>query len=288
MNLQHALVTGATNQIGYFLLPRLQAAGFTVTAYSRQLYPDNITAIDWRQLDLQTNCLTITQPSVLFHLAPLSLLAKLLSQLPKDAPLQRVITFSSTSRFTKADSPDPHEREVAHSLAQAEQAVITQCQRRQLAWTIFRPTLIYGCGKDKNISFIADFIRQWGFFPLVGQGSGLRQPVHADDLAQACIQAYNTAATINKAYNLSGAQTLSYRAMVTEIFHALHQKPRIISIPLWIFKSLVTLIRWHPKYSHLSYEMINRMNQDLCFDHDEAICDFGYQARGFIYQISEM
>lgn len=285
MSLQHALVTGATNQIGYFLLPRLQAAGFTVTAYSRQLHADN--AIDWQQIDLQTNYLTITQPSVLFHLAPLSLLVKLLSQLPKDAPLQRVITFSSTSRFTKALSPDPHEREVAHSLTQAEQAVITQCQQRQLAWTIFRPTLIYGCGKDKNVSFIADFIRQWGFFPLVGAGNGLRQPVHADDLAQACIQAYNTEATINKAYNLSGAQTLSYRAMVTEIFHALHQKPRIISIPLWIFKSLVTLIRWHPKYNHLSYEMINRMNQDLCFDHHDSRKDFGYQPRKFLYQINE-
>lgn len=278
--IQQALVTGASNQIGYFLLPRLLAAGFTVTAYSRQL-PLNEHQINWQQLDLTVKSLSITQPSILFHLAPLPLLVNLIKQLPSDTPLKRLITFSSTSCFTKAHSPDPRERAIANTLIQAEQALIVQCQQRQITWTLFRPTLVYGCGRDKNVTFIKKFIQRFGFFPVVGQGVGLRQPVHADDLAQACLQACFTETTFNRAYNLSGAEILSYHQMVTAIFHSLQRKPRILSIPLWLFKFLLKTINWHPKYAHLSQAMIARMNQDLCFSHDEATHDFGYQPRLF-------
>ncbi len=278
--IQQAFVTGASNQIGYFLLPRLLAAGFQVTAFSRQLQI-NTHNIHWQQLDLTITPLLITQPIVLFHIAPLPLLVKLIQQLPLDAPIKRLITFSSTSCFTKAQSPDPQERAIANTLIQAEQAIIEQCQTRNIQWTIFRPTLVYGCGRDKNITFIAKFIQRFGFFPIIGQGTGLRQPVHADDLAMACLQACFTPTTFNQAYNLSGARILSYREMVTTIFHYLHQKPRIISVPSWFFISLFKTINWHPKYAHLSYAMITRMNQDLCFAYDQAAHDFEYEPRSF-------
>jgi len=110
---QHrALVTGATSQIGRFLLPRLQAADFTVTALSRQ--QNSATGIVWQQADLRTLSLPISQPSLLFHIAPLPLLPPLLTRLPLDAPLRRVIAFSSTSRFTKATSSHFKERAIGH------------------------------------------------------------------------------------------------------------------------------------------------------------------------------
>jgi nucleoside-diphosphate-sugar epimerase len=277
----HALVTGATSQIGHFLLPRLQTAGFTVTAFSRKSLP-NTEQVIWQAADLQTFSLSIHQPSLLFHLAPLPLLPPLLARLPNDAPLTRVIAFSSTSRFTKATSYDLTEQAIAAQLIQAETELIAECQARHVAWTLFRPTLIYGCGIDKNVSLIARFIRRFGFFPLLGQGVGLRQPVHADDLAAACLQACQSSAAINKAYNLSGGQTLSYRDMVESIFHQLGKKSCIISIPLPLFKLMTYAIRWLPSYAHLSTAMIARMNQDLCFDHTAASQDFGYIARQFL------
>lgn len=277
----HALVTGATSQIGRFLLPRLQAAGFTVTAFSRKPLPKPAPVI-WQPADLHTFSLSISQPSLLFHIAPLPLLPPLLARLPIDAPLTRVIAFSSTSRFTKATSSDLTEQTIAMQLIEAETELIAECQARRLAWTLFRPTLIYGCGIDKNVSFIARFIHRFGFFPLLGQGTGLRQPVHADDLAAACLQACQSPAAINKAYNLSGGQTLSYRDMVESIFHQLGKKSRIISIPLPIFKLITYGIRWLPNYAHLSTAMIARMNQDLCFDYTAAYHDFGYDPRNFL------
>ncbi|MDM8557964.1 NAD-dependent epimerase/dehydratase family protein [Candidatus Parabeggiatoa sp. HSG14] len=280
LNQAEVLVTGATSQIGQCLLPHLQAAGITMTAISRQ--PQSNTAyIVWQQSNLQISPLSISQSSLLFHVAPLPLLPPLLTHLPNNAPLKKIIAFSSTSCFTKANSPDPKERRIATQLTEAETALITICQARDIAWTLFRPTLIYGCGIDKNVTFIARFIRRFGFFPLVGQGKGLRQPVHADDLAIACVQACLSPKAINKAYNLSGGQTLTYYDMVKAIFHHLGKKPRIMSIPLPLFKFTTRCLSGLPTYAHLSAAMIARMNQDLCFDYTMAYHDFGYQPRTF-------
>jgi len=277
----NVLVTGATNQIGYFLIPRLQHAGFAVTAITRQL-PNFFTSIHCQQIDLQNEVFAITQPSSLIHCAPLPLLPLLLTRLPNPTLLSRIIAFSSTSRFTKLDSPVAKERAIAYQLAEAESNLIMLCNQYQIAWTLFRPTLIYGCGRDRNITLLTQWIRRFGFFPLLGEGKGLRQPVHADDLALACIQAYNIPATHGQSYNLSGGQTLSYREMVTTIFQQLGKPPRIFSLPQGILSGLLTGLAKFPCFNQFSPAMITRMNQDLCFDHAAATRDFGYQPRGFI------
>jgi len=275
-----AWVTGASNQIGYFLLPRLLNAGFEVIALSRQNH-NSKQGILWKSLDLQKDTLSFSKPSVLFHVAPLPLLANLLARQPIDTDLQRIIAFSSTSIFTKIDSPDSKERFIINSLIESESAVMAECEKRNIAWTIFRPTLIYGCGRDKSITFIANFIQRFGFFPLLGNGQGLRQPVHADDLALACIQAYDSKATYGKSYNLNGGETLNYRTMVERIFAELGKKPRIFPISLPIFTAAIYSVRWLPAFSHISPAMIRRINQDLCFDSSAAKQDFNYQPRPF-------
>lgn len=283
----HAWVTGATSQIGKFLLPRLRNAGFKVTAISR--YPQlTLPEVVWEQVDLNTSSWPLTAQSFLFHLAPLPLLVSFLqhsSVLPSGI---RMIAFSSTSRFTKTHSSDPKERNVATQLANAEEKLMEICQHHHLIWTLFRPTLIYGCHLDKNITLITRFIRYFGFFPLLGEGTGLRQPVHADDLAQACLQACFSPMTFNKAYNLSGGQTLTYRDMVIAIFQHLGKPPRFLSIPLPLFQRMTEVLKYLPSFAYLSSAMVGRMNQNLDFDHSAASQDFGYQPRRFSDSITSL
>lgn len=274
------LVTGASSQIGDFLLPRLVEKGWAVHAISRQTH-SNSDHIRWLQFDLENlpTAWQHTDIDVLFHLARLPLAPDLITRLPK---LRRVIAFSSTSRFTKSDSVETKEQAVAQQLAQAEAGLEAACQARQIPWTIFRPTLIYGCGKDQNVSFIAQFIQRFGVFPVALPGKGLRQPVHADDLAQACLQAMGAEASYHQAYNLSGGETLDYREMVRRIFVALDKSPRILPLPLVLLHLAFSVARYIPRFRHLSASMFTRMNQDLCFDHAAASRDFNYQARGFL------
>ncbi|MGZ3306631.1 MAG: NAD-dependent epimerase/dehydratase family protein, partial [Asticcacaulis sp.] len=131
---------------------------------------------------------------------------------------RRLIAFSSTSRLTKGASPEPAEREVVRKLADGESAIIDFCSRHDVAWTVLRPTLIYDEGRDENVSRIAATIQKLGFFPVCGQASGKRQPVHARDLARAALQAIPAEAAFNRTYNLSGGEALTYREMVGRIF----------------------------------------------------------------------
>jgi len=189
--------------------------------------------------------------------------------------------LSSTSRFTKGDSSDPNEQSVARKLAEGEERLCAWAEANQVEWVILRPTLIYGRGRDKNVSEIVRFVHRFGFFPLLGAASGLRPPVHVEDVSSACLAALDAPAAVNRAYNLSGGEALSYREMVSRIFVSLGSRLRLLTVPLWIFRLAVVLMRVLPRYRHWTVAMAERMNLDMVFDHGEAAEDLGFSPRPF-------
>lgn len=263
-------VLGATSLVGSCLLPMLKDAGRQVSAYSRK----NILSVD-----VEWHCLSSTEPCDEY--IPSWVSAAPIWTLPEHFDLleakgvRRIVALSSTSRFTKGDSADPEERETARRLAEAEERVQSWAENLGVEWVILRPTLIYGLGRDRNVSEIARFVRRFRFFPLLGTASGLRQPVHAQDVASACIAALETGA-LNRAYDISGGETLSYRDMVARIFEAHGMRPRFIPVPLLAFR-LASMVR-----RAFSSSMAWRMNHDLVFDHTEAMRDLDFRPRNFV------
>jgi len=273
------LLTGATSQIGVFLIPRLLEAGHEVIALGRRNHPDS--RIDSFKLDLRhLDHVHLPDADVLIHIAGLNFMAGLMAPI-KRSGIHRVIAFSSTSLITKRNSPDKAENAMIENLAMAELDLQQVCNAVGISWILFRPTLIYGAGKDKNIEFIRSMINFFGVFPVIGKGDALRQPVHADDLAAACVAALSHPATINRIYNLSGGEVLSYRRMVEKVFESCGKQTRIISVPLIIVRLVLKLIRLIPRYRYLNDAMICRMNMDMVFDHDDATRDFAYSPRSF-------
>jgi nucleoside-diphosphate-sugar epimerase len=161
-------------------------------------------------------------------------------------------------------------------------------KENSVTWTILRPTLIYGLGLDKNVGVIARFIRRFHFFPILGNASGMRQPIHARDVAAACKAALESNKAVNHAYNISGAEKLSYRAMVKRIFEALSIRPRFLSIPLWMFSAGVAAVRILPPYRTWSAAMAERMNQDMVFDYEDAARDLNFSPQAFQLDVSDL
>lgn len=192
---------------------------------------------------------------------------------------RRVVALSSTSRFTKVGSGDTAENTIAAKLTDSEARVEAWAESHGIEWVILRPTLIYGLGRDKNISEIARFICRFGFFPVLGGAQGLRQPIHAEDVAVACVSALEAPEAVNRAYNISGGETLAYRDMVVCVFTALGRRPRLLTVPLWAFRLAVSVLRCLPRYRQWSAAMAERMNRDLVFDHSEAARDLGFKPR---------
>jgi GT2 family glycosyltransferase/nucleoside-diphosphate-sugar epimerase len=276
-------VTGATSLIGDYLIPKLLQGGYEVDAFSRKP-PDTlpVPGLRWKRIDISSvSGQMLTDVEALIHLAPLSTLPPLLKETDHHC-LRRIIAFSSTSLFTKMESSDEQERAMARGLKGAEDCLREFSNRNNIHWTVFRPTLVYHLGRDKNITTIAEFIRRFRLVPLVGNGTGLRQPVHAEDLADACLSALKNPKCFDKAYNLSGGETLTYRAMVERLAGKLGRTCRIINIPLPALRLFLRGMSFVSRYRHLTPEMANRINRDMCFDHRQATADFGYAPRCFM------
>jgi nucleoside-diphosphate-sugar epimerase len=261
------------------LIPLLINSGARVCAFSRQPIEPVGEGIAWRNLS-DSSSATTDQLDHWICVAPIWVL-------PEHFPLleasgaRRVVALSSTSRFTKVDSGDMAETAVAARLIEAEDRVVAWAKSRGVEWVILRPTLIYGLGRDKNISEIARFIRRFGFFPVFGQAQGLRQPIHAENVAATCVSALQAPDAANRAYNISGGETLSYREMVARVFVALGRRPRLLTVPLWVFRLAVSVLRCLPRYRQWSAAMAERMNRDLVFDHTDATRDLGFKPRVF-------
>jgi nucleoside-diphosphate-sugar epimerase len=271
------LVLGATSLIGRHLMARLEDEGLDPIAFSRRP-PSGDTC--WVGGDLKDPDLAERLPvaATVFSLSPIWLLPPALSAL-KARGMERLVAFSSTSRFTKTDSPVAAERAVAAALAEAEQALEAWCAANEVAWTILRPTLIYDEGHDENVSRIARLVRRFHVMPLSGAGEGLRQPVHAEDLAAGALAAAHAPAATNRAYDLVGGETVSYRVMVDRVFQGLGKTPRSLPMPTWLFGLIMRLAK--PFYPGATTAMGTRMGQDLTFDSSDAARDFGWSPRRF-------
>lgn len=283
-------VLGATSLVGACLLPLLTQAGWQVTAYSRRAAQPTGERVSWRQIkDAPLAPFPVREGNRpdWICVAPIWVLPEHFSLLEAQGA-RRVVVLSSTSRFTKDDSSDPEEQAVARRLAEAEARVQAWAENRGVEWVILRPTLIYGLGRDKNIAEIARFIRRFGFFPLFGKAEGLRQPIHAEDVAGACLAALQAPGAANRAYNLSGGETLAYRDMVARVFAALGRPPRLVHVPLPAFRVAVALMRCLPRYRHWSAAMAERMNRDLVFDHAEAARDLGFKPKAFVLAAGDL
>ncbi len=115
--------------------------------------------------------------------------------------------------------------------------------------------------------------------PLVGRAPGLRQPVHAEDLAIGGIAAANSPATINKFCSLPGAETLSCREMMGRVFDGMGRRRRLVSVPPLLWRAGFAFAR--PLFPTANVAMGMRMMKDMTFDSKPAVEDFGWNPRHF-------
>lgn len=209
------LVLGASSQIGHFLLPRLHAAGFAVLALSR-VERREMRGVSWLRGGLP-DAMPETLPPLTAIISYGPLLA--FAQWLQHAALQgtpRIVATSSMSAVSKRDSAVPAEREISRQLREGEDALARTCTHRGLDWTVLRPTLVYGAGLDKSLTPIAHRALRVRVFPLPA-GRGLRQPVHADDVASASMAALQNAEAAGQILPIGGGERLSAAAMFARV-----------------------------------------------------------------------
>lgn len=108
----------------------------------------------------------------------------------------------------------------------AEQVFMTAWQQSNFPATIFRPAHCYGPG--------APLLDIWGYDPALvtrirdgrpilvpGDGTGLWQPGHIDDVAKGFVGALDAERTLGRTYNIVGDEIMDWRAFHTRMAQAI-------------------------------------------------------------------
>jgi nucleoside-diphosphate-sugar epimerase len=267
------LLLGASGLVGRAVL----AAGTDgVVAVSRHAAADASGAV---RGDLYRDTIAFDGDTVL-SAGPLD---GLVAWLGRENPrgLKRVVALSSTSAHTKQDSGDPHERALAARLRDAEALLIAWCASRDVRWTILRPTLIYDDAFAGALGRFVAIARRVGAVALPSDARGLRQPVHAADVAAAMRAALERPAARDHAYDLPGGETLDYRRMVARTLAVAVPGARVLTLPPRLFALAAPAVRRLPVLAALTPEVLARMREDLVFDAGPALRDLGHAPRRF-------
>lgn len=272
-----ALLFGATGQLGKPVLARLRDAGWDVVAVSRE--PRHEAGVCWVEGELSSLGRVPGRFDAAFSCGPLDHFARWYAA--HGAGVPRVVAFGSTSVDVKHASADARERDLAARLLKGEQVVFAAAARHGAAATILRPTLVYGAGADRTLTRMASLARRWGVVPLPANATGLRQPVHVEDLADAALAVQSTAATHGHAYALPGGEALPYREMAARVVAALDPPARLLTVPEPVFSGMLGLARAIGLARGFGEAAVSRLQDDLVFDAEPARSAFGYAPRAF-------
>ena len=119
--------------------------------------------------------------------------------------------------------------------ALAEEAV----EESSLDSTVFRPSIIYTPG-DPWLTLL-DRLSRLPAVPVSGSGRALYQPVWADDVADAVMNALGSSSST---YELAGPEVLSYDDIVRAVLRARHRRRRLLHVPLPVVRASLKLLRF--------------------------------------------
>jgi uncharacterized protein YbjT (DUF2867 family) len=149
-----------------------------------------------------------------------------------------------------------------------------------LAWTILRPTMIYGAPGDRNLSRLLPLLRRAPVLPMPG-GAHLQQPVHVADVANAVLAAAERPRTSGMTYDVAGPAPLTIAELLRTAGRAVASKTRFIPVPL---PSIVAAARGYELVSRnpaIRVDQLRRLAVNKAFAIDAAARDLGYRPRSF-------
>ncbi|WP_407538588.1 complex I NDUFA9 subunit family protein [Deinococcus radiomollis] len=244
------LVTGATGFVGRAVVAKLQERGHTVFAVSRQ--GKNVAgakgiAADVTDLGSVQRAFgeaqvagtvgavvhlvgIITEKgSQTFQAVHVEATRNVLAGTPRDA---RYLHMSALG--ADPGSPSGYSR----SKGEAENLV----RQSGLAWSIFRPSLIFGLGDDFFGNTLKQLVSLPPVVPQIGDGLFPFRPISIADVATAFAEALTVPRAAGQTYTLTGPQEYTFRQLLELELEAVGKKKPIVPVPLFLMDLAVPLM----------------------------------------------
>jgi len=133
-------------------------------------------------------------------------------------------------------------RENARSRYHETKWAAEDCVRKSgLAWTIFRPSFIYG-PHDKSINVLAKLVQRLPFVPVLGSGNTKIQPISVENVARAFVGAIRNDVSINRVYDLCGSEAFTWNELYDRLQMILGTRKPKVHLPLPIARVQAALL----------------------------------------------
>jgi NADH dehydrogenase len=133
-----------------------------------------------------------------------------------------------------------------------------------LAWTIFRPSLIFG-PKDAFVNMLAANLRLAPIMPTMGDGNYRLQPIHGTDVARCFADALEMPETAGQTYQLCGEDRLTYRELLDAIAEAMGKRhPFKPALPLSIMKPIIKTLQGISAFPITMDQLQMLLEENIC------------------------
>ena len=270
------LLTGATGLLGGALVRLLLAGGHETRCLIRPDSP-NATRIDGDRVEIRRGdaareedfYLALGGVDAILHAAGIEYAPQVVRAASR-AGVERVLVVGSTSAHS------------AHAFRSGPKLRMERLVRGSgLAWTIVRPSMIYGSERDRNVHRLLRFLDRSPVYPVFGPGTNLWQPVYYEDCARGVFTALERPAAVRRSYDLPGAEPLTYLDLVKVAAAALGRSPHIIRLPIEpVHRALVTAERLRLPLP-IDSGQVMRLREDKAYPYERARHDLDYAPRPF-------
>ncbi len=110
-----------------------------------------------------------------------------------------------------------------------------------LAWTIFRPSLIYGA-EDHFTNLFARLARWSHVLPVPGPGRGRLQPVSVEAVALAFVRALSEPAAVGRTLDLCGPERLTLNEVLDAILAVTGRRRWKVHVPLGLARGVARVL----------------------------------------------
>jgi NADH dehydrogenase len=178
-------------------------------------------------------------------------------------------------------------RPTSYSLSKQEAEDIVK--KSGLAYTIARPTLVYGARGGQEFDMYLAYLARFPVVPFIGGGGSLKRPVYVDDVNDGLLAMCGNEKALRKTYNLSGGEAISIVDFSRLCLQLLgHRHKPIVYVPVWLCKAMAAAMGLVMNDPPLTRQVIAGITQDANLDPADAMNDLGYAPKKVSEQLAKV
>ncbi|HUJ11811.1 MAG TPA: complex I NDUFA9 subunit family protein [Verrucomicrobiae bacterium] len=235
------VITGGTGFVGEEIVKQARAAGFPVRMIVRELPPGQWLADRYGVELFHGNVLFA--PSLEGAMQGANCVIHLVGIIHEQHESTFERAHAQATKFVVDETKRAGVKRYLHMSAlgtrenarsryhQTKWAAEEYVRKSGLAWTIFRPSVIYG-PKDRSVNTLMKVIRRLPFVPVLGPGTTKIQPISVENVAKAFVAAIRNDNSIGKTYDLCGPEAFPWNELYDRLQQLLGSHKPKLHLPL--------------------------------------------------------